>query len=85
MFGSSGVCAACRQPIPASQLVMRARHDAYHVDCFACAVCRRRLVPGDRFALVAGSLVCENDYPKLYAASSDSRRFRFSVDSRRPV
>ena len=44
---------------------MRARQDAYHVDCFACAVCGVRLVPGDRFAVVDGRLVCETDYPKV--------------------
>jgi len=73
MFGSTGTCAACRQPIPASQMVMRARQDAYHVDCFVCAVCGVRLVPGDRFAVVNGSLVCETDYPKIYAQQFDRR------------
>ena len=73
MFGSTGTCAACRQPIPASQLVMRARQDAYHVDCFACSVCGVRLVPGDRFAVVSGSLVCETDYPKICGLQSDRR------------
>jgi len=93
MFGSSGSCAACRQPIPASQLVMRARQDAYHVDCFTCAVCGVRLVPGDRFAVVSGSLVCENDYPKIYAEQAGDRRQTGMrcissgsvVDSKRPI
>jgi len=74
MFGSTGTCAACRQPIPASQLVMRARQDAYHVDCFTCVVCGVRLVPGDRFAVVNGSILCETDYPKICGLQAERRQ-----------
>jgi len=53
---------------------MRARQDAYHVDCFTCAVCGVRLVPGDRFAVVNGNLVCETDYPKLCGLQAERRQ-----------
>lgn len=31
--------------------------------CFTCSTCRNRLVPGDRFHYVNGSLFCEHDRP----------------------
>ncbi|CAM9588153.1 unnamed protein product [Lampetra fluviatilis] len=63
MFGSSGACNACGQSIPASELVMKTQGNVYHLKCFACATCRTRLVPGDRFHYVNGSLFCEHDRP----------------------
>ena len=37
---------------------MRARDLIFHVDCFRCAVCERRLDAGDQFALTSGDRVC---------------------------
>lgn len=31
--------------------------------CFTCSTCRNRLVPGDRFHYINGSLFCEHDRP----------------------
>jgi hypothetical protein len=64
MFGSTGTCATCAQTIPASEFVMRAQSNVYHVTCFTCVICHNRLVPGDRYSLINGNLVCETDYPK---------------------
>jgi len=44
----------------------------YHVTCFTCVTCHGRLVPGDRYAMVDGSLVCETDY--INAALNSHRR-----------
>jgi len=44
----------------------------YHVTCFACATCHGRLVPGDRYGIVNGNLVCESDYVR--AALSNQQR-----------
>ncbi|GCC37259.1 hypothetical protein chiPu_0015761 [Chiloscyllium punctatum] len=63
LFGNSGACSACGQSIPASELVMRAQGNVYHLKCFTCATCRNRLVPGDRFHYINGSLFCEHDRP----------------------
>ncbi|KAF4519040.1 hypothetical protein B566_EDAN001626 [Ephemera danica] len=67
MFGHSGACSGCGQTIPASEFVMRAgsQGHVYHVKCFACSKCQGQLMPGDRFCLLAGSLVCEQDWHKL--------------------
>ena len=65
LFGSSGTCSACGQSIPASEFVMRAQTNVYHLNCFTCVACNSRLVPGDRYSLFNGSLICEHDYPKV--------------------
>ncbi|XP_077284782.1 LIM domain transcription factor LMO4.2 [Arctopsyche grandis] len=84
MFGSSGACAACGQTIPASEFVMRTggglpgggappssapQHHVFHLKCFACSKCGAHLVPGDRYYMLAGSLVCEQDWHKLLKGS----------------
>ncbi|RXM29211.1 LIM domain transcription factor LMO4.2 [Acipenser ruthenus] len=63
LFGNSGACSACGQSIPASELVMRAQGNVYHLKCFTCSTCQNRLVPGDRFHYINGSLFCEHDRP----------------------
>jgi len=73
MFGTSGQCAACGQQIPASELVMKAQGNAYHLNCFTCVTCHNRLVPGDRFSIVNGSLICEQDYPKVVRGQQHSQ------------
>lgn len=99
LFGHSGACSACGQSIPASEMVMRAQGNVYHLkvsmtymtplfccyqwagniktskkvmvlfkivffpQCFTCATCRNRLVPGDRFHYINGTIFCEHDRP----------------------
>jgi len=76
LFGNSGACSACGQTIPASEFVMRAGgpqgapagpspNHVFHLKCFACSKCGAQLVPGDRYYLLAGTLVCEQDWHKL--------------------
>lgn len=42
LFGSTGYCAACNKVIPAFEMVMRARNNVYHLECFACQQCNHR-------------------------------------------
>ena len=42
LFGTSGNCAACCKVIPAFEMVMRAKSNVYHLDCFACQQCHQR-------------------------------------------
>lgn len=42
MFGTNGYCAACNKQIPAFEMVMRARSNVYHLECFACQQCSHR-------------------------------------------
>jgi len=43
---------------------MRARDCIYHIDCFRCVTCQRRLLSGDKFAVRRGDggLVCSDHY-----------------------
>ena len=44
LFGTTGYCAACNKVIPAFEMVMRARTNVYHLECFACQQCNHRCV-----------------------------------------
>ena len=44
LFGTTGYCAACAKVIPAFEMVMRARNNVYHLECFACQQCNHRSV-----------------------------------------
>ncbi|CAG7824429.1 unnamed protein product [Allacma fusca] len=62
LFGSTGYCAACSKVIPAFEMVMRARNNVYHLECFACQQCNHRFCVGDRFYLCDNRILCEYDY-----------------------
>ncbi|XP_017154779.1 LIM/homeobox protein Lhx2-like [Drosophila miranda] len=64
LFGNTGYCAACSKLIFAYEMVMRARTNVYHLDCFACQQCNHRLCVGDRFYLCKNKILCEYDYEK---------------------
>lgn len=44
LFGNTGNCAACKKYIPPFELVMKAKTNVYHLDCFACQQCFNRYV-----------------------------------------
>ncbi|XP_049836720.1 LIM domain only protein 3-like isoform X2 [Schistocerca gregaria] len=62
LFGTTGSCAACNKVIPAFEMVMRARSNVYHLECFACQQCNHRFCVGDRFYLCDNKILCEYDY-----------------------
>ncbi|XP_044729855.1 LIM/homeobox protein Lhx9-like isoform X2 [Chrysoperla carnea] len=62
LFGNTGYCAACNKVIPAFEMVMRARSNVYHLECFACQQCNHRFCVGDRFYLCENKILCEYDY-----------------------
>ncbi|XP_050433381.1 LIM domain only protein 3-like isoform X2 [Adelges cooleyi] len=62
MFGNKGMCAACFKDIPAFEMVMRARSNVYHLECFACQQCNHRFCVGDRFYLCENKILCEYDF-----------------------
>ncbi|XP_072838050.1 insulin gene enhancer protein ISL-2 [Pogona vitticeps] len=67
-------CAKCATGFSSSDLVMRARDNVYHLECFRCSVCSRQLLPGDEFSLRDHELLCRADHSLLLerAASADS-------------
>lgn len=62
LFGTTGYCSACNKVIPAFEMVMRARTNVYHLECFACQQCNHRFCVGDRFFLSDNKILCEYDY-----------------------
>ncbi|MBN3310201.1 LMX1A factor, partial [Amia calva] len=57
-------CSSCLKAVGASELVMRVLEQVFHVDCFCCCECERRLRRGDEFVLKEGQLLCRSDYEK---------------------
>jgi len=73
LFGESGFCCVCSKLIPAFEMVMRARGNVYHIDCFACQQCNHRFCVGDRYYVLDNSILCEKDYT---AFVNDSTKYR---------
>lgn len=65
LFGLNGVCAICKKTIPGFELVMKAKGNNYHIDCFACQFCSHRFCVGDRFYLHDDKILCEYDYDMM--------------------
>merc|ERR1712130_410760 len=70
LFGSTGYCAACRKVIPAFEMVMRARANVYHLECFACQQCGHRFCVGDHFYLRDNQVLCGPDYEERMVFAS---------------
>ncbi|KAG7473411.1 hypothetical protein MATL_G00095590 [Megalops atlanticus] len=63
-------CAKCNLGFSSSDLVMRARENVYHIECFRCSVCSRQLLPGDEFSLRDEELLCRADHSLLMERGS---------------
>ncbi|GLD61581.1 rhombotin-1 [Lates japonicus] len=74
LFGVTGNCAACSKMIPAFEMVMRARDNVYHLDCFACQLCRQRFCVGDKFFLKNNMILCQLDYEGGHLNGSTERQ-----------
>ncbi|KAG2470560.1 LMX1A factor, partial [Polypterus senegalus] len=57
-------CSNCLKVINPSEFIMRVLEHVYHVNCFCCCECDRRLQRGDEFVLKEGQLLCRGDYEK---------------------
>lgn len=51
LFGTTGYCAACSKVIPAFEMVMRAKSNVYHLECFACQQCNHRYVSNNKLSI----------------------------------
>lgn len=63
-------CAKCNMGFCSSDLVMRARGDIYHLECFRCSVCSGHLLPGDQFCVRDGELLCRAEHSLLLERAS---------------
>ena len=48
LYGGGRSCARCHVDINPTDLVMKARHCVFHVDCFKCATCDNSLRKGEQ-------------------------------------
>uniref|UniRef100_A0A7M4FW39 LIM zinc-binding domain-containing protein n=1 Tax=Crocodylus porosus TaxID=8502 RepID=A0A7M4FW39_CROPO len=79
-------CAKCKVGFSSSDLVMRARDNVYHIECFRCSVCSRQLLPGDEFSLRDHELLCRADHSLLLDRSAaDSPRSPGHLQSARAL
>ena len=70
-------CGSCGTHIPPSDIVRRAQDNVYHLDCFACIICGRKLDTGDEFYLMEDKkLLCKYDYE---TAKSKGKIFQLST------
>lgn len=60
-FGTK--CAGCDRLVDKNDLVRRARDKVFHVDCFCCTVCQKRLDTGEELYILNGNrFICKQDY-----------------------
>ncbi|OPJ71524.1 hypothetical protein AV530_009728 [Patagioenas fasciata monilis] len=85
LFGVTGNCAACSKLIPAFEMVMRAKDNVYHLDCFACQLCNQRFCVGDKFFLKNNMILCQTDYEEgLMKEGYAPQVLKWSFDAFRP-
>lgn len=53
-------CQRCDQQFALEEMVMRARNLAFHLDCFTCVTCNRRLGTGEQFVVNGNELYCQS-------------------------
>ncbi|XP_013386804.1 LIM domain only protein 3 isoform X2 [Lingula anatina] len=75
LFGTTGYCSACAKMIPAFEMVMRAKGNVYHLECFACQTCNHRFCVGDKFYLCDNKILCEYDYEERMMFASLSYNY----------
>ncbi|KAL7021318.1 hypothetical protein ACKWTF_011840 [Chironomus riparius] len=74
LFGNTGACSACNKIIPAYEMVMRAKYNVYHLECFACFACQHRFCVGDKYYLCDNKILCPYDYEErlVFAGLADN-------------
>lgn len=66
-------CWKCQKALNKDDLVMRTCSKIYHFDCFRCECCDRHLLPGDKFHLRDGHLLCIADHDVLETPMTEER------------
>lgn len=77
-INTSCKCTRCNQTIKANDLVMKFKTKLnYHLDCFYCDLCNKKLLPGDEFQLKDNNLLlCKED--SLVYQQESNRQFNNS-------
>uniref|UniRef100_A0A0K2T842 LIM homeobox 2 [Chrysemys picta] n=1 Tax=Lepeophtheirus salmonis TaxID=72036 RepID=A0A0K2T842_LEPSM len=65
IYANNRQCYRCLSEIQPSDLVIKARHCLFHVDCFRCATCDLLLQKGDLFGMFDDVLYCKQHFEHL--------------------
>uniref|UniRef100_A0AAY4EB70 Insulin gene enhancer protein ISL-1 n=1 Tax=Denticeps clupeoides TaxID=299321 RepID=A0AAY4EB70_9TELE len=74
-------CGTCRARLESDDFVIRTRAGVYHVACFRCEACGRRLTAGDKFVLRRGSVLCSAECGTLADRESNQQPSDYRVAS----
>ena len=58
----SRLCTRCHLNIRQDEVILRAKHLIFHLDCFTCVTCHQHLHPGDEFGLKDESIFCRQHF-----------------------
>ena len=58
----SRLCTRCHLNIRQDEVILRAKHFIFHLDCFTCVTCHQHLHPGDEFGLKDESIFCRQHF-----------------------
>ena len=79
-------CARCQASIAPNELVMRARHFIFHLNCFTCVTCQKLLTTGEQYGMKDSLIFCRTHYEHaLVAADVDHRLDISSVVDIKPL
>ncbi|CAJ0565725.1 unnamed protein product, partial [Mesorhabditis spiculigera] len=63
-------CAGCDGNLEKDDMVRRAREKVFHVECFQCVMCHRKLDTGEQLYVVGDArFVCQQDFLNTHVAS----------------
>ncbi|CAB4069936.1 ACTR2 [Lepeophtheirus salmonis] len=76
-------CGQCGTGIPPSDVIRRAQDFVYHLECFICTICCKKLDTGDEYYLMEDKkLLCKYDYESARNSVDGNKRPRTTITAR---
>ena len=66
-------------------MVMRAKHNAYHIECFVCAMCEKLFKPGDQIAFHEDKIYCTLHMTHLNSSKQTQMQHNQSAENQDAV
>uniref|UniRef100_A0A915D3L0 Uncharacterized protein n=1 Tax=Ditylenchus dipsaci TaxID=166011 RepID=A0A915D3L0_9BILA len=70
-------CNRCHMQFERTDMVMRARGFVFHLNCFSCVSCEKRLAPGEQYVIRSDELYCRPDCFRMPDTSPSMRSVFF--------
>lgn len=74
-------CSKCSESINANTLVMRAENQIFHIECFRCVKCDKKLLTGEEFGVANAKLYCKSDFECLPAETIDTAMEDLTIEA----